>query len=772
MHKFQKIRRNKLIKWFAFLFMALNLAIITVTGLSYFYMSSMFERVVAEYNVSTVENVRTILATNFSAGEKLAQEIYHTAEMGSLSKKSNLKDPSGYLAAGKLIDFIEYELGSSSSLEGAYIYLSCSDTVISEQGMFDARFFYESYAPHNEMTFDEWKSWIQERRQPFYQTATLTYETYTTEVVEYYCPFNAYTDSSYGCVVLNYAPSLLLKPFDGGALLNSADIQIRYLPEQTQILSSGNTEINNYVYEQDLKTGKTTLHSTPFGKLIVIKQTSLDHNWEYIITLSANVFYERANFFTTVIVFFLGMEIIVGALLTLLFTAKSYQPICSMVRKLNDIASEYVEPEEEESFEKIDQIAQRLVGDRNRLKGELEDVRPVALKGVLLQILNGNRSERDYALSYMSRFSKQFSLDGFICAKIFIEDNSGFVKNDSLAEMQLTRLVITNITEELFQDDVFLVTLDYDMRDVVLIFNIPWKDDPDDLQKAMQSIENRLKQIQSLIAERFRIYTSIGVSLPQHGLNNLYKCHLQAQTALTDHPVSDVYGLNVYNEKQSTKASYTYSLDTEIYLMNSAKIGDYAKVKEILGSLTEENAAIFTSQSTAVFQCFIIDLVGTLLRLCNELSVPSQVLHINVAKLLTTKGSSTVMSQLYKDYEILCQWINSNKKSHNELLKDQIVEYIQNHCCDNSLSLVSVADNFGMNPTYLSAFIKEQLGETFLNYVLNLRMDLATELLRTTDLSQQDIAVRIGYANSGVFLRVFKKKYGITPGTYRKQNQK
>lgn len=72
--------------------------------------------------------------------------------------------------------------------------------------MFDARFFYESYAPHNEMTFDEWKSWIQERRQPFYQTATLTYETYTAEVVEYYCPFNAYTDSSYGCVVLNYAP--------------------------------------------------------------------------------------------------------------------------------------------------------------------------------------------------------------------------------------------------------------------------------------------------------------------------------------------------------------------------------------------------------------------------------------------------------------------------------------------------------------------------------------------------------------------------------------
>ena len=204
MHKFQKIRRNKLIKRFAFLFMALNLAIIAVTGFSYFYMSSMFERVVTEYNVSTVENVRATLATNFSAGEKWAQEIYHNAEMGSLSQKNSLKYPSGHLAASKLIDLIEYELGSNSALKEAYIYLSCSDTVISDQGMFDARFFYEAYAPHNGLSFDEWKRWLREQRQPFYQAATLTFETYDTDVVEYYCPFNAYTDSYYGCVVLNY----------------------------------------------------------------------------------------------------------------------------------------------------------------------------------------------------------------------------------------------------------------------------------------------------------------------------------------------------------------------------------------------------------------------------------------------------------------------------------------------------------------------------------------------------------------------------------------
>ena len=434
------------------------------------------------------------------------------------------------------------------------------------------------------------------------------------------------------------------------------------------------------------------------------------------------------------------------------------------------MADDYAGTDSVEELEEIEKITHRVIVDHKRLKGELEDIRPMMLRSGLLQILNGNRSDRDYALNYMSQFSEYFPLDGFVCAKVLIEDNSGFVRDDSLAEMQLTRLVISNVTEELFQDQVRTVSLDFDMRDIVLVFNIAWSDNPDDMAPSMHLIEEQLKKSQILIAEQCKIYTSIGVSRPHQGLRNLYKCHLQAQSALANQPVSDVYGLNFYDEKQAGALAYSYSLDTEIYLMNSAKAGDYAKVTEILDTLAEENAGIFTDKAAAVSQCFMVDLVGTLLRLCEELSVPADVLDINVAELLSSKCGASVMRQLYKDYEILCNWINGNKKSHNDKMKDQIVEYIQEHCCDNSMSLVSVADHIGINPTYLSAFIKEQVGESFLNYVLNLRMERAKEYLQTTNLSLQEIAVRIGYANSGVFLRVFKKKYGLTPGAYRRQS--
>lgn len=259
MKRLHRLRKNKLIKLFALLFMTLNLVIVTVGGLSYSYILNMFDRVITEFNLSTIENVSSVLSTHFSSGEKLAQEIYHTAEMGDLPDKNDLTSPADRLAAKKLIHSIQYGVDSNGTLTGAYVYLSCSDTVISDGGMYDARFFYENYAPHQGMDYDTWKNWLRGLRQPFYQRATLTYATYETEPIEYYRPFNAYSNLYYGCVVLSYDPALLQEPLSSGTLLRSAHTQVHYLPTGTEVLSTGDPGINAYVYEQGLKPGDTIL---------------------------------------------------------------------------------------------------------------------------------------------------------------------------------------------------------------------------------------------------------------------------------------------------------------------------------------------------------------------------------------------------------------------------------------------------------------------------------------------------------------------------------
>lgn len=59
---------------------------------------------------------------------------------------------------------------------------------------------------------------------------------------------------------------------------------------------------------------------------------------------------------------------------------------------------------------------------------------------------------------------------------------------------------------------------------------------------------------------------------------------------------------------------------------------------------------------------------------------------------------------------------------------------------------------------------------TFRDYVTELRLDRAKQLINTTDLRMYEISERIGYNNVEHFTRMFKKKYGISPSDYKKQN--
>jgi len=62
---------------------------------------------------------------------------------------------------------------------------------------------------------------------------------------------------------------------------------------------------------------------------------------------------------------------------------------------------------------------------------------------------------------------------------------------------------------------------------------------------------------------------------------------------------------------------------------------------------------------------------------------------------------------------------------------------------------------------------REVFKVTPFQYLQNYRLDLARILLEEKDLTVSNIAYRIGYSNVSYFSRVFKRRFGITPGKYR-----
>jgi two-component system response regulator YesN len=97
----------------------------------------------------------------------------------------------------------------------------------------------------------------------------------------------------------------------------------------------------------------------------------------------------------------------------------------------------------------------------------------------------------------------------------------------------------------------------------------------------------------------------------------------------------------------------------------------------------------------------------------------------------------------------------------------QMIKYIDNNY-QNKLYLKELSVKFYINQVYCCQLFKKNLGQTFSEYVTELRIKKACELLKNTELSIEEITSKVGYFDYYYFNKVFKKQCGITPARFRK----
>ncbi len=107
------------------------------------------------------------------------------------------------------------------------------------------------------------------------------------------------------------------------------------------------------------------------------------------------------------------------------------------------------------------------------------------------------------------------------------------------------------------------------------------------------------------------------------------------------------------------------------------------------------------------------------------------------------------------------------KKEMNWLLFEEITSYIKEHY--QNITIQQLTKQFHFQEDYFNRLIKSKVGVTYTEYVQDLRLKMAEQLLLETNLSIDEISEEIGYQNKGYFYKLFMERYHITPAQFRKK---
>lgn len=113
--------------------------------------------------------------------------------------------------------------------------------------------------------------------------------------------------------------------------------------------------------------------------------------------------------------------------------------------------------------------------------------------------------------------------------------------------------------------------------------------------------------------------------------------------------------------------------------------------------------------------------------------------------------------------------IASKTKNQTDSLIGRARTYIDSHY-QNDISLDDVSRAINISPYYFSKLFKEESGVTFIEYLTNLRISRAKQLLADPDVSIRDIGSAVGYQDPNYFSRIFRRATGVSPSEYRSQN--
>lgn len=133
----------------------------------------------------------------------------------------------------------------------------------------------------------------------------------------------------------------------------------------------------------------------------------------------------------------------------------------------------------------------------------------------------------------------------------------------------------------------------------------------------------------------------------------------------------------------------------------------------------------------------------------------------------TIHQSLSLQERMIREYCLLVKKYSLKKYSYYVERTITLVHYD----LTADLSLKSISTQLNVNPNYFATLFRKECGCTLTEYVNGQRIDRALALLKNSGKLVQEIAAECGFSDTNYFIRLFKRRTGVTPNQYREQQR-
>lgn len=582
-------------------------------------------------------------------------------------------------------------------------------------------------------------------------------------VVSYVYPLNRLSSTTRGIIVVNLKESQIGKYLhatesgDSNYLLLDSDGKVISFNDQSLLLSDGlKLPFLQEILNQGASEGYT-FRELDGKRMVYAWSRSALSGWWNVSWSSMDELMIRSRDMKGNIILLTGAIILLGTLLAIFLATWLSRPLRQLVRTIRSKSDLGVVNKNELAF--LNMAFKRMQEEEESLFQLLQEREQDTRSLAVHRLLRGE---------IPPRITEAFPEVCYRVVVVSIDQYRRYVGNTNVETRSYHRYLLNAKYESFFPEGILARSVYHNDGCIVIVLNFA----PDESGEKEELLRQALEQIRDQSLEMLEHSVTIGVSDLADAPERVALRLFEAMEVIKHRMINGAGSIMYWHDEEEGSRKYLDSESSERRILNFLDAGDLAGIFKELQSIRSQIASEENISYDNIMFIYYQLMGATIKHLReNHISTGRMVMgRGNVYSILAAMDTLDELEEYLRGFftEIVQSLDRSTCETNHA---ERIIHYLKKNFREE-IVFEDMAKEIGISYSYMRKIVYEQTGNSMIDFVNQLRIEKAKELLLDTECSIKQIAAEVGYYNVQSFNRFFRKYEGMPPSSYKSAKSK